>query len=232
MKRVVSICLCVVIAAGCTVTKDGFGVAHRPPDANKVAQVKEQLQQNADTAAAASPASDPPQKKGPPGILVIGTTGPLRTIEDKDRGSFYAAYLNASQLWHPGQPPAMDAVRFQDKLAGWASVQISGIPGIASIRLKVLVPASIAREARFASAAGSFLFGTTGDLVAAKGNGDGLLWVERILCRDDSNYHACAKAYQKGIFDENTGQELDRDRKPKPDGDLVNVSNFTKIMAR
>jgi hypothetical protein len=158
------------------------------------------LQQNADAAAAAAskPASDTPQKKGPPGILMIGTTGPLRTIEDKDRGSFYAAYLKASDQWHPGQPPAMDDSAFQKKLAGWASVQISGIPGIASIRLRVLVPESIAHEAQFASAAGSFLFGTTGDLVAAKGDHDGLLWVERILCRDDSNYHACAKDYQKG----------------------------------
>lgn len=95
--------------------------------------------------------------------------------------------------------------------------------------MRVLVPADLARETRFASAAGSLLIGTTGDLVAAKLDDDGLLWLERILCKDDATYHACAGDYEKGIFDKNTGQELDRDRKPKPNGRVANIETYRKL---
>jgi hypothetical protein len=123
----------------------------------------------------------------------------------------------------------MDAATFQDRLAGWASIQTFGIPGIGGIRLRMLVPANVVHEAQFASVAGSFLFGTTGDLVVARSDHDGLLWLERVLCHDDSSYHACAKSYQAGVFDENTGQALGRDRKPKSNGGTVSVTTYMKI---
>jgi hypothetical protein len=131
-----------------------------------------------------------------PGILVIGTTGPSRSIEDKDRPGFYSAYLKTAGQWH---------------------------------RIRVRVPDSLAHDTRFASPAGSAMFGTTGDLVVAKGDRDGVLWLERVLCRDDATYRACAGNYQSGIFDENTGQELARDRKPKPGGVLVDVTSYLKL---
>jgi hypothetical protein len=113
--------------------------------------------------------------------------------------------------------------------AGWASVQTFGIPGIGSTRLRMLVPTNVVHEAQFASVAGSFLFGSTGDLVVARSDHDGLLWLERVLCRDDSSYHACAKSYQAGVFDENTGQALGRDRKPKANGVSVDVATYMKV---
>jgi hypothetical protein len=220
---------CVAMIAGCAVSKDGIGVAHRPPDANKVAAVRDQLQQNANASPSASSGTDEPSAdKKHPGILAIGTTGPLRNIENKERANFYTGYLKAAEKWHPGVPAALSEAEYQQKLAGWASVQISGIPGIVSTRIRVLVPAALAQDTQFASAAGSFLVGTTGDLVAAKLDVDGLLWLDRVLCKDDSTYHACAQDYEKGIFDENTGQELDGDRKPKPNGRVVNVASYRK----
>ena len=42
-----------------------------------------------------------------------------------------------------------------------------------------------------------------------------------VLCKDDGSYHTCAQNYEKGIYDENTGQELNRERKPKPNGRLI-----------
>jgi hypothetical protein len=220
---------CVWMIAGCAVSKDGIGLAHRPPDATKVAAVRDQLQQNANASPTANSRTDEPSAtEKHPGILAIGTTGPLRNIEGKDRASFYAGYLKAAEKWHPGATAALSEAEFQQKLAGWASVQISGIPGIVSTRIRVLVPAALAQDTRFASAAGSFLVGTTGDLVAARGDVDGLLWLDRVLCQDDSTYHACAQDYEKGIFDENTGQELDRDRKPKANGRVVNVASYRK----
>jgi hypothetical protein len=95
--------------------------------------------------------------------------------------------------------------------------------------MRMLVPTNVAGNAKFASAAGSFLFGTTGDLVVAGSDGDGLLWLQEVLCRDDNKYHECSKAYTVGVFDRITGQELDRERKPKPKGKLADVSTFRTI---
>lgn len=63
----------------------------------------------------------------------------------------------------------------------------------------------------------------------AKSDRDGLLWLERVLCRDDGSYYGCAKNYQAGVFDENTGQALGRDRKPKAKGGLVDLTTYMKI---
>jgi hypothetical protein len=172
MKRIFLALACVGMITGCAVSKDGIGLAQRPADANKVTAVREQLQRNADVSAGSE--VDQPATKKHPGFFVVGTTGPLRPAEAEDRGAFYAAYLQAAERWHPNVPPALSEADFQQKFAGWASIQIAGIPGIGSIRMRVLVPADLARETRFASAAGSLLIGTTGDLVAAKLDDDGL----------------------------------------------------------
>ena len=58
------------------------------------------------------------------------------------------------------------------------------------------------------------------------------MWLERVLCRDDSAYHACAKDYQAGVFDKNTGQALGRDRKPKVNGAKVDVITYLKVAGR
>jgi hypothetical protein len=96
MKRILVTLACLWLIVGCAVSKDGISVAHRPPDADKVAQVHDQLQENADTLPSASSGPDEVAKNHP-GILVIGTTGPFRSIEDKDRDSFYAAYRNSTE---------------------------------------------------------------------------------------------------------------------------------------
>jgi hypothetical protein len=216
MKRI-SLVVFAILASGCAVTKDGIGPAHRPPTAEKIAED------------AYSPSREAATNKVQPGILVIGTTGPLRSIEEKDRGGFFAAYQRAAEQWHPGIPPALDTAAFQAKLGGWASIQTFGIPGIMSTRMRMLVPTNVAHDTQFASAAGSFLFGTTGDLVVANSDGDGLLWLQQVLCHDDNSYRECAKEYTIGVFDRVTGQELDRDRKPKLKGRLVDVSTFRTI---
>lgn len=127
------------------------------------------------------------------GLLIVGTTGPFRHMSDGERDQLYRTYLAIAAKSHPGAPPRLDAAAFQAKLAGWASIQTFGIPGIMSWRSRVLVPTGISGDTRFASAAGSFLFATTGDLVAARQDEDGLVWLDRVLCRDDASYRTCAE---------------------------------------
>jgi hypothetical protein len=220
MKRLVALAAVISLVAGCAVSKDGIGFAQRAPSSSQIDQTREQLQRNEVSSAPADAV---------PGILIIGTTGPFRPVGDQERAEFYRSYVAFAAKWHPGEPPRLDSAAFQDRLSGWASIETSGVPGVISWRSRVLVPASAARDTRFASAAGSFMFGTTGDLVVARQDFDGLIWLERVLCRDDKTYRDCAKNYQAGIFDENTGIELDRHRKPKADGAAVDVTSYVKL---
>lgn len=132
MRRCHAILASTIFATGCAVSADGIGPAHRAPEANQVAQVKHQSEQNSTGTASA---------EVHPGILIIGTAGPLRIVKDVDRDRFYAAYQQAAEQWHPGLPPAMDTAAFREKLAGWASLQTFGIPGLVNMRVIVLVPA-------------------------------------------------------------------------------------------
>jgi hypothetical protein len=218
MQRLLGILAAAALLGGCAVSKDGVGFASRPPSANQIAKTHDQLQSNAGSA-----------EDVQPGMLVIGTTGPLRKPSDKQREDFYTAYLKFAAEWHPGSPPALSAAAFQEKLAGWATIQTSGIPLIMSWRVPVLVSTTLPQDTRFASAAGSFMFGATGDLVAARSDRDGLVWMERVLCRDGGGFRECAKKYRAGIFDANTGQELARDRKPKADGGWVDVTSYVSL---
>jgi hypothetical protein len=206
----------VMLLGACTVSKDGLGVAHRP-DPNRPVQIRQQLELNAQATGDAARR---------PGLLLVGTTGPFRAVDAKDRDSLYAQYLKAADIWHPGQPALMTKEQLSEKLAGWASVQTWGIPGVMSMRARVLVPSDTVKDTQFASAGGSFMFGTTGDLIAARSDDDGIVWLKRVLCKDTAGYGACAQQYRSGFFDANTGQELDKNRKPKPGGARIDTTTY------
>lgn len=218
--------LLALLLGGCAISKDGLGFASRTPHANQIAKTRDQLAQNA---AAGTPASVSPAAAAQPAFLVVGTTGPFRTIDDQQREDFYRAYVRAASEWHPGEAPALSSEAFQDRLAGWASVQTFGVPLVMSLRMRVLVTAGTVQDTRFASAAGSFLFGTTGDLVAARTDRDGLLWLDRVLCKSGRGFQSCAEKYQPGVFDANTGRELGRNKKPKAHGEWVDVSSYVRL---
>jgi hypothetical protein len=156
---------------------------------------------------------------GQDGVLIVGTTGPLRTLNDTLRDELYRDYIAAVSRSHPGEQPVLTAAQFEEKIAGWASIQ----------RHRVLVSTNVAQDTRFASTAASFVFGAGGDLVAARSEGDGLLWIDRVLCKADRSYDACAEKYAIGVFDEDTGRELDRRHKPKVDGEWVDISSYLRL---
>ncbi len=219
MKGIICGLLLAPLVVGCAVSKDGVGFASQP-----------RLVQS--------------------GVLIVGTTGPLRTLNDTERGEFYRGYVAAASGSHPaaksppaeqsrgeaspgaaspGESPILTAAEFKEKIAGWASIQTFSIPLVMNLRYRVLVPTSVAQNTQFASAAASFVFGASGDLVAARSDRDGLLWIDRVLCKADRSYEACAQKYAVGVFDENTGRELGRDYKPKPDGEWVDISSYLRL---
>jgi hypothetical protein len=152
------------------------------------------------------------------GVLIVGTTGPLRTLNDAERDELYRR-----------ESPALTAAAFKEKIAGWASIQTFSVPLVMNRRYRVLVPATAAQDAQFPSAAASFVFGASGDLVAARSDRDGLLWIDRMLCKSGRSYEACAQKYALGVFDANTGRELGHDSKPKRDGEWVDISSYLRL---
>jgi hypothetical protein len=210
-----------LLVCDCAVSGDGIGLASRPADPAQIAKLHDQLEQNA--------AGEPKDAAVQPGIIVVGTTGPFRALADAQRDEFYRAYLEFAARWHPGEPAALSADAFKERLAGWATIQTFGMPLVVNRRTRVLVPAALANDTRFASTAGSFMFGTTGDLVAAKGDRDGLLWIDQVLCKSGHGFEACAEKYQAGVYDENTGQELGGDRKPKSNGDRIDIASYLRL---
>ena len=214
MKGIVCSLLLVPLVGGCAVSKDGVGFTSQPYAAQG-------------------------------GVLIVGTTGPLRTLNDAERNDCYRGYVAAASESHPGEaahageaspgaatpgaPPVLTAAEFQEKIAGWASIQTFSIPLVMNLHYRVLVPASVAKGTPFPSAAASFVFGANGDLVAARSDRDGLLWIDRVLCKADRSYEACAQKYAVGVFNENTGRELGRDYKPKPDGEWVDISSYLRL---
>ena len=213
MKGIVCSLLLAPLVVGCAVSKDGVGFAPQPRAVQS-------------------------------SVLIVGTTGPLRTLNDTERDDFYRGYVAAASESHPaeqspgeaslgesspGESPILSAAEFKEKIAGWASIQTFSIPLVMNLRYRVLVPASVAQNRQFASAAASFVFGASGDLVAARSDRDGLLWIDRVLCKAGRSYEACAQKYAVGLFDENTGRELGRDYKPKPDGEWVDISSYLRL---
>jgi hypothetical protein len=199
MKGMVCSLLLAPLVVGCAVSKDGVGFASQ----RRVVQR---------------------------GVLIVGTTGPLRTLNDTDRDEFYRGYVAAASesqpaaksqpaAQSPGASPVLSAAEFKEKIAGWASI----------LRYRVLVPTSVAQNTQFAAAAASFVFGASGDLVAARSDRDGLLWIDRVLCKADGSYEACAQKYAVGVFDEDTGRELGGDYKPKRDGEWVDISSYLRL---
>jgi hypothetical protein len=214
MKGIVCSLLLAPLVVGCAVSKDGAGFAPQPRAVQS-------------------------------GVLIVGTTGPLRMLNDTERDEFYRVYAAAASESQPaaksqpaeqsrgeaspGASPVLTAAEFKEKIAGWASIQTFSIPLVMNLRYRVLVPTSVAQNTQFASAAASFVFGASGDLVAARSDRDGLLWIDRVLCKADRSYEGCAQKYAVGLFDENTGRELGRDYKPKADGEWVDISSYLRL---
>ena len=202
MRGIVAGLLLVPLAGGCAVSKDGVGFASKPHAVHS-------------------------------GVLIVGTTGPLRTLNDGERDEFYRNYIAAAKSQagdaSAGEFSVMTAAEFKEKISGWASIQTFSIPLVMNLRYRVLVPSAVAQTTHFASAASSFVFGASGDLVAARSDRDGLLWIDRVLCKADRSYEACAQKYTIGVFDENTGRELSRDGQPKADGEWVDISSYLRL---
>jgi hypothetical protein len=93
-----------------------------------------------------------------------------------------------------------------------------------------LVPNDIHAEIRFPSSFGTVMVQESGDLLAARTNRDGYFFVKQVLCKDGRGYSACAKKYQKGLFNGSTGEELTyKTLIPKESGRRIDPVSYLEI---
>ncbi|CAJ0730519.1 MAG: hypothetical protein QM625_10300 [Ralstonia sp.] len=217
---------------GCSVTRDGvrLGVG---PSTSDIDNARSQLQRNAESSAAKKVVAGALNSQATAGLILVGAVGPLRKLDEAERNKAYAEYVQIAEKWHPGQPAIVSQKDFVAEVGGWTSIETFSVPGLFNLRAPVVVRNADLDTIGFASTAGSMFLGTTGDLVAAKSNLDGLVLVDRVLCKDSAaDYRDCAAQYQRGRFDLSSGAELDRSMKPKEDGVHIDTITFKVLPAK
>lgn len=217
--------------SACSASRDGIrlGLGPSAPGQSQYDQARTQLEQNAQSTVAKKAIASALGTDAKPGILVVGTLGPLRKSSAEELKKAYPAYAKNAEKWHPGHASYLSEEDF-DEFGGWTTIETFAIPGVMNIRQPALVRQSDMKTMSFPSTLGSAFFGTTGDLVGARSNGDGYTVLDRVLCRDaDPGYWQCASAYERGHYDANTGQALTHELKPKEGGVQIDPATFKVI---
>jgi hypothetical protein len=236
-KTLLALSLSALLSA-CAVNQDGVHVGVSPaPSATDVAKARAQLEKSAAEAAGKKVANDVMTRNSKAGLVLIGDVGPLRAFDADAKAKEYdTGYAKVAAKWHPEHPDAyLSKADFESRFAGWTTVQVFGIPGLMNKCIPALVPVGFDKSINYASSVGSFFVGTTGDLVAGLSNDDGWVVLTRVLCKDSTgsdggaSYRACAKDYERGRFDANTGRELGDGLAPKDDGATIDVKTYQRV---
>jgi len=194
-------------------------------------KIKEQLTQNAESSATKSVAEQALTGETRPGILIIGNVGSLRKLEGDNRTKFYKeSYSATAEKWHPAQPAVMSEAEFTHQIGGYTAIVMWSIPGLIAGRRMAAVREIDQSKIDFPSITTASVFGSTGDLVVASTNDDGVILVDRLLCKDAAaDYSKCAEKYVRGEFDKNTGGEIGSRMVEKSGGARIDVNTFQKI---
>ena len=112
--------------------------------------------------------------------------------------------------------------------AGWTSIETFGLAGFVQLERPAAVRQADAARVGFAPPAAA-LFGSTGDLVAARAGADGLLVLDRVLCQAKAeDFRACIARYARGHFDQ-AGAELDGDLQPRRGGRRIDPATYALL---
>ena len=113
-------------------------------------------------------------------------------------------------------------------VGGWTSIETLGLAGFVRLDRPAVVRLADVDSVGFASAGGA-LFGTTGDLVAARAGDDGVLTLDKVLCKEAAeDFRACSRQYARGHFNQD-GNELDSDLQPKHDGKHIDPVTYALL---
>lgn len=222
--------------SACSTTKgpgrDGIPLFSSAPKTDaEVGKLRAQLEQNAKSSGAKAAAEGAVAGAARPGVIVVGSVGSFRELAAEIRSEYYQkSYMVASERWHPGTKPSLSEQEFSDVVAGYTSLTTWNIPGLVARRtISAVLPGDV-QKIDFPSKFTAHMFGTTGDLVAARSNDDGAFFVSTVLCKESSpDYSKCAALYERGNYDANTGVEINTDMTQKSDGARIDVTTYKAL---
>ena len=209
MKKILFISLLVLLSTGCTVTKEGVF----PGDLKKNFSGIDLEKCKA--------------KVCPKKLIVVGTVSTPRKIRDHEE--MYASYLTAAKKFVGEEEVVVSMQEFTETIDGWTLLQIYNIPLVGAAYAPIFIPEKVTSEINYPSAAETFLFQVTGDLVSAQSNADGVMMLDRLLCAKKDDYIPCKRQYHRGGFDGVTGAQLSKSFKVKKKGKTIDVDTFKTI---
>jgi len=160
-----------------------------------------------------------------PGVLVVGDIGALNAMDGKQLRAFHQAYAEALAKRDPARAVGASADDFAASMGGLSSIETFGLAGFVKLERPAAVRVADMGTVGFASTTGA-LFGSTGDLVAARGDASGMLVLDKVLCKEKSAaYKECMSRYARGHFSQ-AGAELDGDLQPKRNGRRIDPANY------
>lgn len=222
--------LALAALSGCA-TKEGISLPTSKPTQDDVSDFN---RRNAAPASATSPSAQLakdtvktaiiPDVSGPR-LIVVGNAMALTVFDEATLNQRYDNYLK--QL--AGKTPAFTREWYLATSAGQTSAKYSGVTGIYTRFYRAEVPKDLVRQISFASAFGTFMAGTSADLVAVQVLPGYGAWVTHVLCSEkDATYSTCEGQYRQGIYQSADGREVDNTLKLVEGGAIIDPSTFKK----
>ena len=141
----------------------------------------------------------------------------------------YSEYSTAALKFLIDKPVNLSEEEFGNSVTGWTMVQSFNIPLVGGSYTGVLIDNTESIEIKFPGNAEVMLVQATGDLVIAKSNSDGVFFIERVLCVRDSEYKECKNNFVRGVFDAQSGGELDREFTEKENGKKIDTQTYEAL---
>lgn len=222
--------LALAVLTGCA-TKEGISLPTSKPTQDDVSEFN---RRNAQAATAAKPSatlakdvvktSFIPEVSGSR-LIVVGNAMALTVFDEATLNQRFDNYLK--QLG--GKTPAFTREWYLATSAGQTSAKYSGVTGIYTRFYRAEIPKDLVRQIGFASAFGTFMAGTSADLVGVQVLPGYGAWVTHVLCSEkDPAYSACEAQYRQGIYQSSDGREVDNTLKLVEGGGVIDPTTFKK----
>ncbi len=223
--------LALVAISGCA-TKEGFVLPTSKPTKEDVVDFN---RRNTPPPNAAPPSSSLPKEtiktslipdvQGPR-LIVVGNAMALTVFDEDTLNKRYDNYLKQIGT----KTPAFTREWYLATSAGQTSAKYSGVTGIYTRFYKAEVPKDLVKQISFASAFGTFMAGTSADLVVVEVLPGYGTWITHVLCNEkDPNYSACEDLYSRGIYQSSDGREVDNTLKLVDGGGIIDPITFRRL---
>ena len=230
MIKLLAALLLVAGLSGCA-TKEGIALPTSKPTQADVGDFNRRNTSSPNAAAPiASPSKDLVKTSQLPDVqgarlIVVGNAMALTVFDESTLNQRYDNYLKQIGA----KTPVFTREWYLATGSGQTSVKYSGVTGIYTRFYRTEIPKDLIRQIGFASAFGTFMAGTSADLVVAQALPGYGTWITHVLCSEkDPNFAACEGQYRQGLYQSSDGREVDTTLKLVDGGGIIDPSTFKK----